>query len=256
MFHLVPEMQLILSSMMFCVFPALVSPVFFNLTWSPPSTIPAWVTCSPLRAPRQTNGFQSLGEQIFYVSIIANLNPIFIKRTWLQSYIRPLFLQSECSLFFFVGREGGEYLLPIRCWSIRRRSSLLTCPFSDPSICLLRGSSQQSVCCFCFIFFFRHLAAPAQRYRGGFTLGEQGGVQGLYWWLLGGRISPDTRLLETNLRHKGFRMGCCAKMTSMASNIWLYSDLFLQRIVLCDYSGTQLSRNKLFARYLALFEPT
>lgn len=61
------------------------------------------------------------------------------------------------------GGWGGGYLLPTRCWSIRRRSSLLTSPSSDPSICLHCGSSQQSMCCFSFIFIFRYLVTEIQR---------------------------------------------------------------------------------------------
>lgn len=121
----------------------------------------------------------------------------------------------------FYGNGGGEvgcYLLPIRCWSIRRRSSLLTCPYSDPSICLLHGSSQQSLCCLCFIF--RH-------YRGGFTLGKQGGVQGF--------------TVVHNQQCKAWHKLVCNQTH------------LLHTIVLCEYLGIQLSKN-FSVRYSGFFE--
>ena len=139
----------------------------------------------PLTAPRWTNG--SLGEQIFYFLIIANLW-ILSRSKDMAAVLCPPTLPSSyrVNIAFFYEERGG-YLLPTRWWSIRRRSSLLTSPFSDPSISLLSGLSQQSMRCLFFtcIFIFRHLAAPAQRYRGGVTLCTQGGVQGFTgccWW--------------------------------------------------------------------------
>lgn len=113
----------------------------------------------PLTATWQRDDFNS--DRYFISLWLLTCDSCLHQRAQLQSYMRPLFLQSECSLFF-VGRGGG-HLLPTGCWSIRRRSSLLTSPFSDPSICLHCGSSQQSMCCFHFIFIFRHCCTDTQR---------------------------------------------------------------------------------------------
>lgn len=71
---------------------------------------------------------------------------------------------------------GGGFLLPISYRSIRRRCSPVSHAFPDPPIGLLRASSQQSMCCFCFIF--RHSVARVLRNRGTFILGIMEGFIG------------------------------------------------------------------------------
>lgn len=87
-------------------------------------------------APTQTGGSGISG---ILFSVFAKLWIPSPSKTWLQSY-PPTLLQGEYS-FFFLGmerRREGCYPLPIRCWSIKRRCSLLTW---NP-ICLLCGSSR------------------------------------------------------------------------------------------------------------------
>lgn len=166
---------------MFCVLQALLSPFFISHE--------VHDSCMnhmlPLTAPRWTNG--SLGEQIFYFLIIAN-RWILSRSKDMAAVLCPPTLPSSnrVNIAFFYEERGG-YLLPTRWWSIRRRSSLLTSPFSDPSISLLSGLSQQSMRCLFFtcIFIFRHLAAPAEIQRRFHAL-HAGRGSGFYWLLLMG----------------------------------------------------------------------
>lgn len=93
---------------------------FFCLAWNSHATIPLHMF--PLTAPSQAGDF---GQPDILFQYLITFESHLHQRTGLQFYIHPLFLQREYSLFF-VGREG-EYLLPIRCWSIKRRCSPLTC---------------------------------------------------------------------------------------------------------------------------------
>lgn len=148
---------------------------FFNRTSSPHSTIHCMNHTHPLTAPCRAHGFLVWGHRyLFYISVFAYL--------WIPSPSKDMSTVftsahsfSAVSVAFMVGVVvaaaavgGGGFLLPISYRSIRRRCSPVSHAFSDPPIGLLRASSQQSMCCFCFIF--RHSVALALRNRGAFTL--------------------------------------------------------------------------------------
>lgn len=153
------------------------------IKWNSHSTIPLWITWTLLqRQHRQV----ALGFQVFYFQYLLSCESRLHQRTWLQSYIRPLLLQREYSLFFWGWRKGGregEYPLPIRWWSIKRRCTPLT--FIPWSIYLpppwifsvkemlffrfrrLAANKQKEVsCCGCWVFTLR---AAKQRLKKNYS---------------------------------------------------------------------------------------